>query len=81
MTKRIQIPVTEAEREQLKAAARKENLPLAEWARRELRSRAERTLGADPDTPEQALERLFAIEGPVAEVEEMIEESVAGRLR
>lgn len=81
MTKRIQIPVTEAERQYLKAAAQKANLPLAEWARRELRRRAAEQLGVQPVTVEEALEALFSLEGPVADVETMIEESIAGRFR
>ena len=80
MTKRIQIPVTEAERQYLKAAAQKANLPVAEWARRELRRKADEVLGQQPVTVEQALEALFSLEGPVADVETMIEESIAGRL-
>ena len=80
MTKRIQIPVTEAERQYLKAAAQKANLPLAEWARRELRRMADELLGQQPVTGEQALEALFSLEGPVTDVEKMIEESIAGRL-
>jgi type II secretory pathway component PulK len=81
MTKRIQIPVTEAERQYLKAAAQKANLPLAEWARRELRRKADEELGLQPVTCKEALEALFALEGPVSDVETMIEESTAGRLR
>lgn len=81
MTKRIQIPVTEAEREHLKAAAHKANLPLAEWARRELRRKAEEELGGEPARREDVLQALFSLEGPVTDVETMIEESVAGRLR
>ena len=81
MTKRIQIPVTEAERQYLKAAAQKANLPLAEWARRELRRKADEVLGQQSVTAEQALEALFLLEGPVADVETMIEESIAGRFR
>ena len=81
MTKRIQIPVTEAERQYLKAAAQKANLPLAEWARRELRRRAAEQLGLEPVTVAEALEALFSLEGPVADVETMIEESIAGRFR
>ena len=80
MTKRVQIPVTEAERQHLKAAAQKANLPLAEWARRELRRKADEVLGLQPVTRQQALETLFSLNGPVADVETMIEESIAGRL-
>lgn len=80
MTKRIQIPISEAERDQLRAAARKENLPLAEWARRELRRRAQETLGAHPAPAREALDALFALEGPVDDVEIMIEQSISGRL-
>jgi len=41
MTKRLQIPVTEQERAHFQAAARRAGLPLTEWARRQLRDKAE----------------------------------------
>jgi len=53
---------------------------LAEWARRELRRKADEVLGLQTVTGEQALEALFSLNGPVADVETMIEESIAGRL-
>src|SRR5881275_1434192 len=51
MTKRIQIPVTEQECSHFQAAARRSRLPLAEWARRQLREKADETLGGTDLTP------------------------------
>ena len=65
MTKRIQIPTTEGEYEHLKRAARREGLPLAEWARRLLRQGAEQSLGADRLTPEGALAQLADLALPL----------------
>ena len=80
MAKRLQIPITEGERCRLQNAARREGLTLAEWARRRLHQEAERVLGGpETITPQQALDRIFALEAPVADVETMIEESLRGR--
>ena len=79
MRKRIQIPVADHEISYLQAAARRAGLPLAEWARRHLRQKAEEVLGEGALDPHEALALLKALEAPVAPVETMIEESVAGR--
>lgn len=79
MNKRIQVPVEEAEADQFRRAARRAGLPLAEWARRLLRAGAERELGAGARTPREALEAMFALDAPVADIETMIEESLRGR--
>ena len=79
MTKRLQIPVSDQECFHFQAAARREGLPLAEWARRQLREKADEVLGRAALGPREALERLLALEAPIATVETLIEESVAGR--
>jgi hypothetical protein len=79
MTKRLQIPVSEQECSRYQAAARREGLPVAEWARRQLREKAEGTLGGATLGPREALDLLKAINAPVASVETMIKESAAGR--
>jgi hypothetical protein len=79
MTKRIQIPVGDQERSHFQAAARRAGLPLAEWARRQLREKADEALGGAALGPRDALALLKGLEAPVAPVETMIEESVAGR--
>jgi hypothetical protein len=76
MTKRIQIPVTEQESLHFQAAARRAGVPLAEWARRLLWEKAESEGTLDPRA---ALALLKGLEAPIAPVEVMIEESVAGR--
>lgn len=79
MTKRIQIPVGDQESSRFQAAARRAGLPLAEWARRQLREKADEVLGGGALDPRDALAALKGLEAPVAPVETLIEESVAGR--
>jgi hypothetical protein len=79
MTKRIQIPVSDQESSQFQAAARRAGLPLAEWARRQLREKADEALGGATLGPREALALLKSLEAPVAPVEAMIEESISGR--
>lgn len=81
MTKRIQIPVADPELALVKAAASRAGLPVAEWARGILREEARRELGEGGSDPRSALEQLFSVGAPVDEVDTMIEESIAGRLR
>jgi hypothetical protein len=79
MTKRLQIPVSDQDSSQFQAAARRAGLPVAEWARRQLRNKAEETLGGATLGPREALALLKSLDAPVAPVEIMIEESIAGR--
>lgn len=79
MTKRLQIPVSEQECSNLQAAARRAGLPLAEWARRQLRDKAKETLVGAVLDPREALALIKTLDAPVAPVETMIEESVTGR--
>lgn len=79
MTKRIQIPVGDQECAHFQDAARRAGLPLAEWARRQLREKADEVLGRGELGPREALELLKSLEAPIAPVETMIEESVIGR--
>ena len=79
MTRRIQIRVGDQECSHFQAAARRAGLPLAEWARRQLREKADEVLGRAALSPREALALLEGLQAPVAQVEAMIEESVAGR--
>jgi len=79
LTKRLQIPIEEEDRSNFQAAARRAGLPLAEWARRQLREKADEAMRTGRLSPREALELLMKIEAPVAPVETMIEESVRGR--
>ncbi|MFC1482319.1 hypothetical protein ACFL51_00785 [Myxococcota bacterium] len=78
MTTRIQIPITEGDAALLKAAARRAGLTLAEWARRILAEHALRQAG-EGSGPHEALQAMFALDAPVADVETMISESTEGR--
>ena len=79
MTKRLQIPISEQESAQFRAAARRSHLPLAEWARRQLREKADEALGGGPLGPREAFALLIGLNAPVGPVEVMTEESIAGR--
>ncbi|HYL05076.1 MAG TPA: hypothetical protein VE075_03500 [Thermoanaerobaculia bacterium] len=75
MSKRIQIPVGEQDCSQFQAAARRAGLPLAEWARRQLREKADEVLGREALSPYEALARLKELEAPIAPIEKMLDES------
>lgn len=77
MTKRLQIPVSDQDSSQFQA--RRAGLPVAEWARRQLRDKADEALGGAALGPREALALLKGLEAPVGPVEIMIEESVSGR--
>ena len=79
MTKRLQIPVSDQESSRFQAAARRAGLPVAEWARRQLRSKADEALGGASLSPREAVALLKALDAPVASVDVMIDESIAGR--
>lgn len=79
MTKRLQIPVSDQECSHFQAAARRAGLPLSEWARRQLRAKAEETLGGATLGPREALALIKSLDAPVAPVDVMIEESISGR--
>ena len=79
MTKRLQIPIDDRERSHFQAAARRAGLPLAEWARRQLREKADEVVAGAALDPNEALTLLKGLEAPVAPIETMIEESVTGR--
>lgn len=78
MTKRLQIPVSEQECSYFQAAARRAGMPLAEWARRQLREKAEETLSGAAG-PREALDLIKSLNAPVAPVDVMIQESLSGR--
>lgn len=79
MTKRLQIPVSDQECSHFQSAARRAGLPLSEWARRQLREKAEEVLGGASLGPREALALIKSLDAPVAPVEVMTEESVSGR--
>lgn len=79
MTKRLQIPVSEQEYSCFQAAASRSHLSLAEWARRQLREKADEALGGAALGPREALALLKTLNAPAGSVEAMIEESVTGR--
>lgn len=77
--RRIQISVGEQNCSQIQAAARRAGLSLAEWARRQLREKADEELGRGGLSPREALAKLKQLKAPIAPIEKMLDESVAGR--
>jgi uncharacterized protein (DUF1778 family) len=77
--KRIQIRVGDQDLSRFQAAARQAGLSLAEWARRQLRAKADEVLSEETRERLEAAERLASLEAPVGPVEAMIEESFKGR--
>ncbi|HEX6902629.1 MAG TPA: hypothetical protein VF789_23115 [Thermoanaerobaculia bacterium] len=78
-TKRLQIRVSHQEFSNFQAAASRAGLPLSEWARRQLRAKAEEILGEASPSPQEALASIKSLDAPVAPVEAMMEESFSGR--
>ena len=78
-SKRFQIPVNSAEEELFKSASRRAGLSAAEWARQHLKVIAMEN--QRPETPREALTRLFSLNAPVAEVKEMKAQSLKGRYK
>ena len=81
MTKRVQIPVDEAELELYQTAARRAGLPLAEWARRHLRSLALKAPLDSDGTPQEAARQLCAMNLPTPPLDQMIRESFDDRYK
>ncbi len=80
-SKRLQIPVSEADEALVKMAARKSGLATAEWARRLLLEKAQERLSGDGQSPTEILKQLCTLNAPVSKVKKMKEESIKGRLR
>jgi hypothetical protein len=82
MSKRLQIPVSSEDEKLIKSVAKTYKISAAEWARRVLRKAASRdlatTLTLDPQT---AVQQLASLNAPVADVQELIEQSIKGRLK
>lgn len=82
MKKRLQVPITSGEEKLFKSAAQVYSIPAAEWARRVLRKAAERDLATDLVLdPLEAVKRLGELNAPVADVSQMSEESLKGRIK
>ena len=82
MKKRLQVPLTLSEDRLFQSAAKIYALSAAEWARRVLRKAAERDLSAEVVLdPLDAVKKLGTLNGPVGEVDIMIDESLHGRLK
>jgi hypothetical protein len=78
-TRYLQIAISDHERFHFQAAARRAGLPLAEWARLHLREKADEMMDTAALDPYGALALLKSLDAPIAPVETLIEESVAGR--
>ena len=81
MSKRLQIPVSPSEDELFKSAAKKEGLTTAEWARNLLKNKAQSVLEGSKLSREEALKALFALNGPVDNIDTMLEESYDSRYK
>ncbi len=81
MTKRVQIPIDQAELDLYRAAADRAGLPLAEWARRHLREVALQVSVEAPVTPQEAVRELCAMNLPTPPLAQMIRESFDDRYK
>jgi len=81
MTKRLQIPISQAEERLLKTAAKRSGLSLAEWARRLLRERAKEEFMHEKLSPKQSLKALSEINASIDSVDVMIKQSFESRYK
>lgn len=80
MSKRFQIPIDPSDSALFKAAARQAGLSTAEWARRLLSEKALESLHGKR-SPAEALDALFGLKAPIADIRIMVEQSVKGRYK
>ncbi len=78
MSKRLQVLVDETELRDLQEAARRQGLPLSEWARRALREARRREPQGDINRKREALRAAVRHQGPTADIEQMLAEIEQG---
>lgn len=79
MSKRLQVIVDDAELKGFRRAAKRAGMTLSEWVRQTLR-RAERdTDVGDPRRKLEAIRRALQVNGPTADVEQMLSEIERGQ--
>lgn len=80
MSKRLQIPISEVEENLVRKAAKAQSLSMAEWARNILTKSAQESLSNKIDS-RQALELLFSLNGSIADVQTMKDQSTKNRYK
>ncbi|MBI1859769.1 MAG: hypothetical protein HYR96_02480 [Deltaproteobacteria bacterium] len=80
MSRRLQIPVSASDEDLFKVAARQAGLSTAEWARRLLSEKALESIRGNR-SPKEALEMLFSLQAPVADIRVMVQQSFKGRYK
>jgi len=80
MSKRLQVLLTEAEMEEIRRAARRQGLPVGEWARRAMRTARQRQPVRAAAEKLAAVRTAVALSYPTADIEQMLGETEQGRL-
>lgn len=81
MSKRLQVLLDEAEFDDLRAAARRQDIPVSEWVRNAIREARRREPTRDVEAKRRALREAMKHEfGPAVEIEQMNAEIEQGYL-
>lgn len=78
MSKRLQVLVDESELRDLQEAARRQGLPLSEWARRALREARRREPQGDLESKLRVVRTAAKYEFPTADIDQMLAEIEQG---
>lgn len=78
MSKRLQVLVDETELRDLQEAARRQGLPLSEWARRSLREARRREPQGDIESKLRVVRTAAKYEFPTADIDQMLAEIEQG---
>jgi hypothetical protein len=80
MSKRLQVIVDDAELRGYRRAAKRAGMTLSEWVRQTLRRAERETDVGDPRRKLEAIHRAALVNGPTADIEQMLAEIEQGQL-
>ena len=78
MSKRLQVLLAEAELDDLRAAARRQGVPVSEWVRRAPREARAREPRGDLESKLRAVRAAVRHQGPTADIDQMLAEIERG---
>ena len=79
MSTRLQVVVDEVELRRFQKVAEVRGLTLSEWVRQTLREAARDTSFGDVEAKLASIRRAVKINGPIADIDQMLEEIARGR--
>jgi hypothetical protein len=78
MSKRLQVILEDGEFRALRAAARRQGVPVSEWVRRALREAHRREPRGDAERKLRAVEAAMRHDAPTADIDQMLDEIERG---